>query len=1039
MKKCFFVISALVNALIVLAQSLDPSHNVPENKNLPASWQASLYSNEKKIFKGDELLTIGMPCGGIAAGQLYVRGDGTLANWWIYNNAYNTGYGIDSLTQFNTALGPWTVCYKTFEPKGYIDQGFNIKITQDGKTISANLSKADFDDIAFTGEYPIAAISYNSKTKKLPVAITSEVYSPFIPMNARESATPGTILKYTVKNTSTKPLQVNLSGWLQNFVCLDIAGEITANRRNKIVRNKGITSLVMDLTPSEKISSEKKPTIKIFDDFENSYRKWKVTGNAFGNNPATGTFANQTTLLGFGGTGVVNSYLDGDESTGKMISDKFTLNDDFIVFKIAGGRHSKTTALNLVIDNNIVRTATGFNSETFENKYWDVRELKGKTAHFEIIDEEKGGWGHINVDDISFSDMPVVKEKYYPHNHPYFGNVSLSILSKNAFGDAAYSGVDDNKTTDAAYTSAIDKLNGSVGESFSLKPGETREISFLLTWYFPNRPSYYHGSDVTEILSNDWNQALPTDGATIIGNMYSNWFGNSQDVALYLQKNYDRLSKQTHLFHDTYYNNTTIPYWLNQRLLMPLSTLATETCQWWANDKFWAWEGVGSCVGTCTHVWNYEQALAHFFPELERNIRERTDFDLSFQKDGSILARNGWGGVLIDGHAGAILKAYREHLNSKNELFLTRNWDRIKRATEFLINEDGNEDGLIEKVQANTYDIAFYGANTYVGSLYLAALKAASAMATIMNDTEFAQRCAKIDSAGEANTVKRLWNGEFFVQNVDLKEHPEFQYKDGCLSDQLFGQTWNHLNNLGHIYPSDKVKQTLQSIWKYNWAPDVATQNKVHPPERTYASFGEPGLLVCTWPKSEHMGEKGVRYRDEVWTGIEYQVATNMIYDGMTDEGLSIVKAVDERYSPKKHNPWNEIECGDHYARAMASWGVMLALQNYYYNGPQGIISFNPKIEPKNFKGFFTTAEAWGNIRQSLQGNQQKNSIAVKYGSLSLRQLQLQSDKKPVSVQLLLNNEPIKTKYAYNNNTSSISCEEMLLKENDIVDVVMVF
>jgi len=206
MKKSFLVISFLVSTVIAFSQPVDPSHHVPENKNLSPSWKASLYNNQKRFFKGDQLLTIGMPCGGIAAGQLYVRGDGTLANWWIYNNAYNTGYGIDSLTHFNTALGPWTVCYNTFEPKSYIDQGFNIKIKQDGKTASASLNKKDFDDISFVGEYPVATINYNSKTKKLPVSVSSEVYSPFIPMNAKESATPGTMRNFRSTTQSCRVL-----------------------------------------------------------------------------------------------------------------------------------------------------------------------------------------------------------------------------------------------------------------------------------------------------------------------------------------------------------------------------------------------------------------------------------------------------------------------------------------------------------------------------------------------------------------------------------------------------------------------------------------------------------------------------------------------------------------------------------------------------------------------------------------------------------------------------------------------------------------
>ena len=580
MKKNFLMIYFLFNAFIAFSQGVDPTHHVLENKNLSASWKTSLYDNQKRVFKGDELLTIGMPCGGIAAGQLYVRGDGTLANWWIYNNAYNTGYGIDSLTHFNTALGPWTVCYNTFEPKSYIGQGFSIKIQQGGKTIKVNLDKKDFDDISFVGEYPIATINYNSKTKRIPVAVSSEVYSPFIPMNARESATPGTILKYTVKNTSSKSMRVNLSGWLQNFICLDIEGEVLGNRRNRIIRHDGITSLVMDLTPTDKINVEKKPIIRSFDDFENGYEKWKVTGTAFGDAPASGNFSNQSRLTGFAGRGVVNSYLNGDNATGKMVSGNFAVKDDYIIFKLGGGRHSKLTCFNLVVDNKIVRTATGSNAETLEEKYWDVKDLKGRRAHFEIVDAAEGGWGHINIDDIAFSDLPVVKEKYYPVDHPYFGNASLSILANNAFGDADYDGVNDNDNADSASTPTIDKLTGSVGESFDLQPGQAKEITFLLTWYFPNRPSYYFGSDVTDIIPNDWNQALPTDGATIIGNMYSNWFNSSEDVTLYLQKNYDRLSKATHLFHDIYYNNSTVPYWLRQRLLMPLSTLATETCQW---------------------------------------------------------------------------------------------------------------------------------------------------------------------------------------------------------------------------------------------------------------------------------------------------------------------------------------------------------------------------------------------------------------------------------------------------------------------------
>ena len=994
--------------LLANGQPIDTSHHVPLNKNLSEQWRTALYSDNREPYKGKDLYTIGMPCGGIGAGQLYVRGDGSLANWWICNNAYNTGYGVDSLTHFNTALGPWTVCYNTFRPASYIDQGFAITVAQGNSRQTRQLNNKGFDDIAFTGEYPIAKIVYNDAKKPLPVSVSTEVYSPFIPLNAKESATPATILTYTVTNTSTQPVDATITGWLQNLVCLDIAGDINALSRNRIIKSTGMTSVFMDIVPGPPIPPSPKPVIKLYDDFESGYRQWTITGTAFGSAPAEGSFGgDQDKLLNMGGHGVVNSWLHGDTSEGKMVSRDFIIPDDYIIFMIGGGKHPGLTCFNLVVNNKVVRTATGKNTEGLDQAYWDVKDWKGKKAHFEIVDAFRGDWGHINLDDIAFSDRAPVKDKYFPAGHPYNGNLALSVLSDQGFGDAAFTGLTDTSLATLFKRPTGTPATGAVGATITLQPGETKTLTFLLTWFFPNRPSYYTGTDVTAVIPNDWNTALPTTGATILGNMYANWYGSSLDVARYLQKNYERLAAQTHLFHHTYYDNSTLPYWLTCRLLMPLSTLATETCQWWANDKFWAWEGVGSCVGTCTHVWNYEQALAHFFPELERNVREKTDFGTSFQPDGGIRARNGWGGVLIDGHAGAILKAYREYLDSHDDLFLTRNWDFIKRATDYLIKMDGNKDGLIEQVQPNTFDIAFYGANTYVGGLYLASLKAAAAMAAVMQDTKLEKRYDSIAAAGSANTIRRLWNGHYFIQDVDLKKHPAYQYAQGCLSDQLFGQTWAWLDHVGTIYPKDNIDKTLRSIWKYNWAPDVAAQNRVHPPERTYASAGEPGLLVCTWPFSPHMGEKGVRYRDEVWTGSEYQVATGMIYDNMLEEGLSVVKGINDRYSPAKHNPWNEIECGDHYARAMASWGVMLALEDYYYNGPQKIMGFAPKLHPDKFRGFFTSADAWGNIGQERTMNRQINKIEIAYGALSLSQLNLITTRTTTHVTLTHNHTPI--------------------------------
>lgn len=809
-------------------------HKVSLNKGNIDTYIGDIQSKgERKIYKGEELKTIGMPCGGIMAGQLYVRGDGTLANWWIANNAYNTGYGIDWLLNFDTPLGPWKVCYQTFEPISYIDQGFKIVVNDGYKTVEKELSKKDFDNISFIGEYPIAFIDYATKENNLPVKVTSTVYSPFIPLNAKESAFPATILKYKITNVSKSPVDVDLTGWLQNPVCIDLKDKTYGILRNKVISEEGFQSVYMDMNLS-------------------------------------------------------------------------------------------------------------------------------------------------NVEDLNKAGITDSPQYRIDENHPYFGNLSLTAFDSQsvAFSDIT------KKNSVCSEAKLGQKLNGGITSSMKLKQGESKDVVFVVSWYFPNRPLSYKGSE--------WNKPLPPNTPPI-GNMYSNWFNSSLDVAKQLYCDYQRLEDETFLFHDTYYNQSTLPYWLTQRILMPVSTLATETCQWWANDKFWAWEGVGSCEGTCTHVWGYAQAMAALFPELERNLREKTDYSVSLREDGAILSRNGEHGVLIDGHASVILRMYREHLTSKNNYFLSRNWDKIKRSIQYIINEDGNEDGLIVKTQPNTYDIAFNGANTYVGGLYLAALRAGEQMAFIMKDTVAAVTYKKIYEKGAANTMDRLWNDQYgyFIQSVDEKEYPLHQYGKGCLSDQLFGQTWADLLGLGDLYPKYTIDKTLRSIWMYNWTNDVGPQTKLHLPERYYAHSGEPGLLICTWPFSKHPGEAGVRYRDEVWTGIEYQVAANMIMRGMVKEGLAIVKGIHSRYDGTKHNPWNEIECGDHYARAMASYGILIAIQDYRYNGPGCIMSFSPKLINDNFKGFFTSAEGWGNITQYRESNKQQNTIEVKYGRLSLKQLNL--------------------------------------------------
>jgi uncharacterized protein (DUF608 family) len=506
-------------------------------------------------------------------------------------------------------------------------------------------------------------------------------------------------------------------------------------------------------------------------------------------------------------------------------------------------------------------------------------------------------------------------------------------------------------------------LRGAVGRTLTLDPGTEGTVVFVLSWFMPN---LYRGE-------------------TLVGNRYATRFDGAGSVALYVARNLDRLADQTRLWHRTYYDST-LPHWLLDRLHSTVANLASTTCQRWKNGRFWAWEGVGCCRGTCGHVWNYEHAMARLFPQLERSVREMQDFapGVGFYPETGAIGFRGEGWTLWagDSQGGYILKALREHQISPDDGFLSRNWPNIRKATEFLIVQDQNADGLIEGRQHQTYDQDYYGANTMVGSLYLGALRAAEEMAREVGDGGFANECRRIFEAGRDNSVETLFNGEYFIQAVDLEEHPEWQYGDGCLADQMFGQGWAHQVGLGYLYPEETVVSALQSIWKYCWAPDVGPQNEAHRPERWFAVPGEAGLFTCTWPKSRHLGPRSTRYRNEIWTGIEYQVAGHMAWEGMITEALAICRGIHERYHPSRHNPWNEVECGDHYARALASWGVLIGLSGFEYHAPKGHIGFAPRITPDDFRCAFTASEGWGSLGQSRQGNTQVNELAVRCGRL---------------------------------------------------------
>ncbi len=526
-----------------------------------------------------------------------------------------------------------------------------------------------------------------------------------------------------------------------------------------------------------------------------------------------------------------------------------------------------------------------------------------------------------------------------------------------------------------------------LGLRFSLEPGEEVTLPIHITWHFPNFEKYWD----SPFCSCD---CKCNDSKPMWKNYYATQFEDAWDAARYLNSNIGRLYNETKAFSDELFGST-FPEYVLDALSSQMSILKTTTCIRLEDGTFYGFEGcnpdTGCCEGSCTHVWNYAQTQAFLYPSLERSMRE-ADYKYNFFEDGEmgfrLILPLGRGPQKFhpaaDGQLGGVLKSYRDWKLSGDDEWLKGLWPSIKRALGYAWKVwDPDRDGIIDGIQHNTYDIEFHGANSMVGTFYLAALKAAAEMAEYLGYNDEAEEYLAVYRSGRKLLDERLFNGEYYEQEYDPAKGLKFQYGKGCLSDQVIGQWLAHIIGLGYILPQEHVKKALESVFRYNWKEDLGEHPNV---QRVYALNNEKGLLLCTWPKGERP-KVPFQYSYEVWCGIEYQVAAHMIYEGMIEEGLAIVKGVRERHDGVRRNPWNEFECGNHYARSMASWSLLLALSGFSFDMRRGMLGFAPAISTCDFSSFWSVSGAWGGYSQRKEKEGFKAELKVSYGSLELKEL----------------------------------------------------
>ena len=879
--------------------------------------------------------------------------------------------------------------------------------------------------MTFRGEYPVGRVSY--RDADFPASVELEAFSPFIPLNAQDSALPATVMRFTVTNTGAQALDVDLGGWLQNATCPDQRDPALGHRRNRLVRNDGRSSVVSTIETAVQPAVARGREDIVFADFETKdWGAWSASGAAFEGGPfPVSSLAQFHRLKSASGQHMANSLntrvdanpAGSDNLTGTLTSPAFTIERNYIRMLIAGGNKPDACFVELIVDGKSVAKLTGDNSTVMKEQWMDVSAYQGKRAVLRLVDQAVGGWAHLVADRIVFSDRSGAASKPLESMHGY-GSSALSILESPGVRVTGASALRDpdspeglfaeiSSNTKAPVALPLDQLLvGGLSASVTLKPGEAKTVTFLISWYFP-----YH-------LEQDARPGHMTTGIADFHKLsrhYRPWFNSAGDVADYVVTHRERLIDGTLTWNRTWYDSS-LPTWLLDRSMIPLDCAASQMFHWFDNGRPYAWEGVDCCPGTCTHVFHYAQAMGRIFPELERAFREQVDYQpgIAFRTSDGLIGYRGETIVkeATDGQAGTILRVYREHQMSADNAFLTRLWPRVKQSIEFLIAKDPDEDGLLEGKQPHTLDAAWHGPMAWMSGLYLASLAAGEQMAIEMRDERFAKRCRRILDTGSKRMVSELFDGEYFIHKPDPNVPKALRTGAGCHIDQVLGQSWAHQVGLGRIIPREETVSALNSLWKYNFTPDAGQYAMDHiqieKAFRWYAMPGEAGLLMTTWPKGgamEAIPGNGLRpvenpkvwtgaggYFNECMNGFEYQVAGHMVAEGepgseLVQKGLAITKAVHDRYGAAKRNPYNEIECSDHYARSMASYGIYLTACGYEYHGPKGELGFAPKIHPDDFRAAFTVAEGWGTFTQKREAGLQTDSLQLNYGQLTLKQM----------------------------------------------------
>ncbi|MFZ3243702.1 MAG: GH116 family glycosyl hydrolase [Candidatus Acidiferrales bacterium] len=816
----------------------------------------------------------GAPLGGIGTGFVEIRADGCFHEWQIFNSGPWSQNA--RTTTAPPAPGPQYLRFvlRTKKASDQVAQVRRLYLRSDENDLYTLPFVQDVESIDYYAWFPMTGLRYNDPT--IPVHASAQVFSPFIPGNARDSGTPGFHIVYSLENASDEAVEVSLAGFLEN----PLASALTERHlSNSVAEGDGETSLLLQTA-------------------------------------AESDFPSGIGSMCFSVGGGEQSFICGT----------------FQEYMLPGNCRWETPRVNYMLLNELTEFAASGR----------LPSTKGGS------DPSIGLPTMAQIDGLSASDVRnKIKE------------LSSDALLARVFSDAQLAHTDSEENSDRNLLKEVSRNllgeknsakltwgTGALASSVHLAPGEKAEIRFTLSWFFPHH--------------------LTTDGREM-GHMYSHWYGDAGDVNRFLCAHYDEHRATTEGFArtvaDTSLGDAMSFAWSSQ-----LSTLIFNS--WWMKDGSYAiWEGLGCCGLSTTDV-DYQGSfpIVALFPELKLSQMKRI---IAHQNERGQVPHNFTGNfdqvdstgfARVDMNPQFVMMVCRDYLWTGNKEYLAFMWPHVVKAMAFTESLDTNGDGLPDRdAGLQTYDQwRMRGTPSYVASLWIGALRAAIRIAKDVDKPDDATRWSDELAKASASFDKMLFNGEYYSLWVDGKTRDEL-----CMTDQISGEWFSHLIGLQTTTSEANLKQSVDSIFQHNFNPEFGLHNATAPK-------GGAGLLTLN-----NLQAGGV------WSGIEFAFASLLMDHGRYADGVKIVEATHRRYL-RAGQPWNHVECGEHYSRAMSSWATMLAATGFKPDMANAALAVMPSA-PGDFRAPWVTAWGFGTISRSGRSL----SIHCESGRLELKSLKL--------------------------------------------------